>query len=47
MLDVEKGIARRFTILDRCAGCPFGALDLTPAAVEAFGRYAGKERDNW
>ncbi|KAI9010521.1 hypothetical protein DFJ74DRAFT_735360 [Hyaloraphidium curvatum] len=47
VLDVERGTARRLTVVDRCAGCPNQGLDLTPAAVFAFGRYAGKDRPNW
>ncbi|KAI9031994.1 hypothetical protein DFJ74DRAFT_652821 [Hyaloraphidium curvatum] len=47
VLDVERGIARRFTVVDRCVGCPWGGLDLTPGSVAAFGRYAGKDRPNW
>lgn len=43
VLDVERGNVARFTVADRCAGCGWGQLDLTPGALNRLGRNTG----NW
>ncbi|KAI9019152.1 hypothetical protein DFJ74DRAFT_676176 [Hyaloraphidium curvatum] len=41
--DLERGGTVRVTVGDRCAGCGYGSIDLTPAVLRAFGRNTG----NW
>lgn len=36
--DVQKGTTLRLPVMDRCAACAAGGLDLTPAVVRLFGR---------
>ncbi|KAI9015353.1 hypothetical protein DFJ74DRAFT_679854 [Hyaloraphidium curvatum] len=38
VLDVEKGIAKRFRVADSCAACGYGGIDFTPASLAQFGR---------
>jgi expansin (peptidoglycan-binding protein) len=38
VFDSSTGITAQFSVQDRCASCPYGALDLTPAAWRRLGR---------
>ncbi|KAI9019637.1 hypothetical protein DFJ74DRAFT_673906 [Hyaloraphidium curvatum] len=36
--DVARGTVARYTVADRCVGCGWGGIDMTPAAMRAIGR---------
>jgi expansin (peptidoglycan-binding protein) len=38
VFDPSTGVTAQFQIQDRCAGCAFGAIDLTPAGWRRLGR---------